>query len=146
MKTSDTPDVNRYDSPTADDNLGRAIGDPRPASPDGRPRGFTVGHAVGDPPPASLDGRPHGFTVGHAVGDPPPASLDRRPHGFTVGHGVGDPPPASLDGRPHGFTVGHAIRPRSTTPAELRPVSRAPDDQANTRTREPRPAPAKRAA
>jgi hypothetical protein len=131
MATQDTypthahiPNIKRYDPPTAGDNLGRTIGDPRPAS---------------------LDGRPHGFTVGHAVGDPRPASLDGRPHGFTVGHAVGAPRPASLDGRPHGFTVGHAIDARSTTPDDLRPPTRAPGDRPN-RTRDPRPAPAKRAA
>jgi hypothetical protein len=77
MKNSDTLNVKRSDSPTAGDDPGHAVGDPRPASLNGRPHGFTVGHAVGDPRPASLNGRPHGFTVGHAIGarSTPPTEL-----------------------------------------------------------------------
>jgi hypothetical protein len=146
MENSDTPNVTHYHSPAAGDNLSHTIGDPTPASLDGRPRGFTVGHAVGDPLPPSLDGRPRGYTVGHAVGDPLPPSLDGKPRGYTVGRAIGDPLQPSLDGRPRGFTVGRAGRAPSATPTEHPRPSRTPRDRANTRTRDSKPAPSKRAA
>ena len=104
MKDNDIPNVIRYHSPAAGENLSHTIGDPTPASRDGKPRGYTVGHAVGDPLPPSLDGRPRGFTVGRAVGAP------------------------------------------STTPTEHQRPGRTPRDRANTRTRDSKPAPSKRAA
>ncbi|MGZ4287595.1 MAG: hypothetical protein ACXVHB_25320 [Solirubrobacteraceae bacterium] len=125
MKDIDTPNVTRYHSPAAGENLNDTLGDPTPASLDGKPRGFTVGHAVGDPLPPSLDGKPRGYTVGHAAGDPLPPSLDGRPRGFTVGHAVGAP---------------------STAPTEHQRPGRTPRDRANTRTRDSKPAPSKRAA
>jgi hypothetical protein len=146
MKNGDTPHVNRYDSPVAVDQLGQVIGDATRPSLAGRPCGFAVGHAIGDRLPASLDGRPCGFAVGHATGVRLPALLAGRPCGFAVGHAIGDPLPASLNGRPRGFTVGRAVGARLTTPRALPRPNRAPVDRPNAPTRDPKPAPSKRAA
>ena len=68
MNNGDVLNVTRSNSPAAGENLSSTIGDPTPASFDGKPRGYTVGHAVGDPLPPSLNPKRRGSTAGRGVG------------------------------------------------------------------------------